>query len=53
MKPLLFFPDQRDRLLRLKVVRNEYEAELGGVRLVLMNELIEKVKEIMRSRNHA
>ena len=47
------FPKERERWLRLKVVRDEYEAELGGVRLRLIDELIEMVKEITGSKDHA
>jgi len=35
------------------VVRDEYEAELGGVRLLLISELIAKVEEILGSRDNA
>ncbi len=47
------FPKERERWLRLKVVRDQYEAELGGVRLRLIDELIEMVKEITGSKDHA
>lgn len=45
------FPDERS--LRLAVVRDEYEAKLGGVRLLLISELIVKVKEILGNTDHA
>ena len=45
------FPDERS--LRLAVVRDEYEAELGGVRLLLNSELITKVKQILGNTDHA
>ncbi len=50
-EPFVVFPDERS--LRLAVVRDEYEAKLGGVRLLLISELIVKVKEILGNTDHA
>jgi len=47
------FPDARKDHLRLEVVRDEYEAELGGVRLHFMSEVIEMVEVIVRGKNNA
>lgn len=47
------FPDARKDHLRLEVVRDEYEAELGGVRLRFMGEVIEMVEAIVGGSNHA
>lgn len=49
----IVFPDARKDHLRLEVVRDEYEAELGGVRLCYMNEMIDRVKAIVGSKDRA
>jgi hypothetical protein len=47
------FPDERDEALRIKVVRQQLEPELGGVRLMLVNEIISQAQKILKKKNHA
>ncbi|MBD1922943.1 Fis family transcriptional regulator [Microcoleus sp. FACHB-831] len=47
------FPHEREESLRIKVVREQFEPELGGVRLMLFSEIIAKAKEIRENKNHA
>ncbi|MDJ0713067.1 MAG: hypothetical protein QNJ54_02455 [Prochloraceae cyanobacterium] len=48
------FPDDRENNLRVKVVRQEIEPELKGVRLKLISEIIEQAKAILnKNKNHA
>jgi hypothetical protein len=47
------FPDERDEALRIKVVRHQLEPELGGVRLMLVNEIISQAQKIIKKKNHA
>lgn len=46
------FPDERQETLRLKVVREQLEPEMGGVRLRLFSEIIAEAKAVLE-RNHA
>ncbi|MBD1877847.1 Fis family transcriptional regulator [Coleofasciculus sp. FACHB-T130] len=47
------FPDENNRHLRIKVVRDRLEPQLGGVRLRLISEIIDKAKAIVEGKNHA
>lgn len=47
------FPDQREEALRIKVVRQQYEPSLGGVRLMLVNEVISQAQKILDKKNYA
>jgi hypothetical protein len=47
------FPDERDEALRIKVVRQQLEPELGGVRLMAVNEIISQAQKILKKKNHA
>ncbi len=47
------FPDEREEYLRIKVVREQLESELGGVRLMLFSEIITKVEEVLKKKNNA
>lgn len=46
------FPDEREDLLRIEVVREQLEPELNGVRLRLFSEIIAKAKAVLK-KNHA
>ena len=41
------FPDEREETLRINVVRQQIEKELGGVRLKLISEIILEAKKIL------
>ena len=41
------FPDEREKTLRLKVVREEQEKELKGVKLRLISEVLAEAKDIL------
>jgi len=47
------FPDEREAALRIKVVRQQLEPELGGVRLRLVSEIISQAQKILEKKNHA
>ncbi|MFB2894963.1 hypothetical protein ACE1CI_18815 [Aerosakkonemataceae cyanobacterium BLCC-F50] len=47
------FPDERDDLLRIKVVRQQIEPLLGGVRLMLMSEIIALAQKKLEKKNNA
>lgn len=47
------FPDERDEALRIKVVRQQLEPELGGVRLMLVNEILSQAQTILKKKSHA
>ncbi|OUL23396.1 Fis family transcriptional regulator [Nostoc sp. 106C] len=47
------FPHERDDLLRIKVRRPQLEPELGGVRLMLISEIINLAEQNLRKKNHA
>ncbi|GET42210.1 restriction endonuclease-related protein [Microseira wollei] len=47
------FPDEREESLRIKVVRQQIEPELGGVRLMLMSEIISLAQNKLEKNNHA
>ena len=49
----IVFPDEREDELRIKVVRQQLEPELGGVRLMLISEIISKAEKIIEDRNRA
>ena len=49
----IVFPDEREDKLRIQVVRQQLEPELGGVRLMLMGEIISQAEKIMEDRNRA
>ena len=46
------FPDEREELLRIVVMREQLEPELNGVRLRLFSEVIAKAKAVLE-KNHA
>lgn len=41
------FPDERENVLRIKVMRQQLEPELGGVRLKLMSEILTEARAIV------
>ncbi|MBD1936318.1 Fis family transcriptional regulator [Microcoleus sp. FACHB-68] len=47
------FPSEREEVLRIKVERRQIEPELGGVRLMLMSEIISQAKQILEKKNNA
>jgi hypothetical protein len=47
------FPSEREEVLRIKVVRQQIEPKLGGVRLMLMSEIISQAKQILKKKTHA
>lgn len=47
------FPDEREESLRIKVMREQLEPELGGVRLRLFSEIIAEAKAVLEKKNHA
>jgi hypothetical protein len=47
------FPDEREESLRIKVVRQQIEPELGGVRLMLMSEIIAMAQNKLQKKSHA
>lgn len=47
------FPDEREETLRLRVMREQLEPELGGVRLRLFSEIIAEAEAILNQKNHA
>ncbi|MBE9228346.1 Fis family transcriptional regulator [Phormidium sp. LEGE 05292] len=49
----IVFPDERDDLLRIKVVRQQIEPLLGGVRLMLMSEIIALAQKKLEKKNNA
>lgn len=49
----IVFPDERNDLLRIKVVRQQIEPLLGGVRLMLMSEIIALAQKKLEKKNHA
>lgn len=49
----IVFPDARKEHLRLEVVRDEYEAELSGMRLHLISEVLERAEAIVGGKTYA
>jgi len=49
----IVFPDEREDKLRIKVVRQQVEPELGGLRLMLIGEIISQAEKIMEDRKRA
>lgn len=49
----IVFPRDREAQIRLQVLRDEYEAQLGGVRLRQIEELIAMVETIVGSKDRA
>jgi hypothetical protein len=47
------FPDEREETLRIEVVRQQLEPELGGVRLKRISEILREAKAILKKKNHA
>ncbi|HEY9691024.1 MAG TPA: hypothetical protein V6D15_02340 [Oculatellaceae cyanobacterium] len=47
------FPDANEHYLRIRVVRDRLEPELGGVKLRLISEIIDAAKAILEGKNHA
>ncbi|BAZ49619.1 Fis family transcriptional regulator [Nostoc sp. NIES-4103] len=47
------FPDEREDSLRIKVVREQLESKLDGVRLRLFSEIITEAQAILGKKNHA
>jgi hypothetical protein len=47
------FPDEREESLRIQVVRQQIEPELGGVRLMLMSEIISLAQNKLEKNKHA
>ncbi|MEH1949695.1 MAG: Fis family transcriptional regulator [Nostoc sp.] len=47
------FPDEREDSLRIKVVREQLEPKLEGVRLRLFSEIITQAQAILGKKNHA
>lgn len=47
------FPDERDEALRIKVVRQQLERDLEGVRLLLMSEILSQAQTILKKKHHA
>jgi hypothetical protein len=47
------FPDEREEALRIEVRREQLEPKLGGVRLMLMNEVIFQAEKIQGKKKHA
>lgn len=47
------FPDEREEALRIKVRREQLEPKLGGVRLMIANEVISLAEKIRGKKNHA
>lgn len=50
---LVVFPDYREEHLRIKVVREQLEPELGGIRLKLFSEVVENAKKVLRRKANA
>ena len=46
------FPDEREESLRIQVVREQLEPELGGVRLKLFSEIIAEAQAFLE-KSHA
>ncbi|MCT7969864.1 hypothetical protein NG799_26465 [Laspinema sp. D1] len=49
----IVFPDEREPALRIKVVRQQIEPNLGGIRLRLMSEIIAKAKQTLEKKHNA
>ena len=47
------FPDEREESLRIQVVREQIEPELGGVRLKLFSEIIAEAQAFLEKKNDA
>lgn len=47
------FPDEREESLRIQVVREQLEPELGGVRLKLFSEIIAEAQAFLEKKSHA
>lgn len=47
------FPDEREETLRIRVVREDLEPELGGVRMRRVSEIIAQAQAILEKKNHA
>ncbi len=47
------FPDEREEALRIKVVRQQLEPELRGVRLMLFQEIVSQAQKVLKGKNHA
>lgn len=45
------FPDEREESLRIKVMREQLEPELGGVRLRLFSEIIAEAKAVLEKKH--
>lgn len=49
----IVFPDEREEKLRIRVVRQQLEPSLGGLRLKLVSEIISQAEKLLEERNHA
>ncbi len=49
-KTFVVFPDEREKDLRIKVVRRQIEKQLGGVKLKLISEIIHEVKKFLNNK---
>jgi REase associating with pPIWI_RE/pPIWI_RE three-gene island domain Y len=49
----IVFPNEREKALRITVVRQQLEPSLGGLRLKLVSEIISQAEKVLEKRNHA
>ncbi|NER34755.1 MAG: Fis family transcriptional regulator [Oscillatoria sp. SIO1A7] len=49
----IVFPDEREKSLRTRVMRQELEPKLGGIKLRLIGEIIDEAKAILEKKKHA
>lgn len=49
----IVFPDEREEKLRIRIVRQQLEPSMGGLRLKLVSEIISQAEKLLKERNHA